>query len=96
MIVSFVSSTAVGLIGAQFLAVFKAKWRDEAEISPAFFCFFFLINKKKGKTEKRMVSREKEHDKKKRERGIVDFSYSLCNVSAFDYRWRILVPANSK
>ena len=43
-----------------------------------------------------MVSREKEHDKKKRERGIVDFSYSLCNVSAFDYRWRILVPANSK
>lgn len=46
MIVSFVSFTAVGLIGAQFLAVFKAKWRDEAEISPAFFCFFFNKQKK--------------------------------------------------
>ena len=40
-----------GLIGPPFLAVFKAKWRDEAEISPAFFCLFFHNKqKKKGKT----------------------------------------------
>ena len=50
------------MVGGLFLAVFNAKWRDDAvEISPAFFNIFLLnnnIKKKERKKKRKMVLRE--------------------------------------
>lgn len=60
------------MIGAPFLAVLKAKWRDDAaEISPAFFIIFFQKNKKKEKkTEKKWYWEKSSMEKKRGDRDI--------------------------
>lgn len=81
------------MVGAPFLAVFKAKWRDDAaEISPAFFSIFLLNNKKNERKQRKNGIERKVAGIKREEIMKFFLFFFFCNVSAFHFHWRILVP----